>query len=305
MAERRSVAAGSPFRLRRGAARLPKRVVVPSVRWPTNGKVECGAFNGRRRNARHAARRRRRTSASASTTRYRSGRCTAGRGKKVCANRRSRACATRNPTPCRKVFFRYCSSRWRAPGQVTGDRRMVVRERAARRRQEKKARFTDVFFQAHVFRSRSTLRQSPSRRRRRRRPAQASGTCLEKKSCAQVLTPEKTVIRFRPKQRLLRKRVSRINTTARETTQPIVRTHIAADAGLASPGKTQRASFIAPVSPGDAGVFVFVGGRVSHARTPGESASPRVSRRRLPTGPTPAAFLAAGPASGQMCCNQT
>ena len=126
-----------------------------------------------------------------------------------------------------------------------------------------------------------------------------------KKSCAKVLTPRKTVIRFRPKQRLLRMRVSRINTTARETTQPIVRTRIAVDAGLASPEKTQRSLFIAPASPGDAGVFVFVGARVSHARTPEESASPRVSRRRLPTGPTPAAFLAAGPASGQMCCNQT
>lgn len=125
-----------------------------------------------------------------------------------------------------------------------------------------------------------------------------------KKNCGQVLTPRKTVIRFRPKQSMLRKRVSRINTTARETTQPIV-TRIGVDAGLASPGKTQRTQSKTPVSPGDAGVFVFVGSRVSHARSPGESASPRVSRRRLPTGPTPAAFLAAGPASGQMCCNQT
>lgn len=137
----------------------------------------------------------------------------------------------------------------------------------------------------------------PSGTDRRRRPA--------KKSFAKVLTLEKSVIRFRPKQSMLRKRVSRINTTARETTQPIVRTGITVDAGLASPGKTQRTLFNAPVSPGDAGVFVFVGARVSHAWTPGESASPRVSRRRLPTGPTPSAFLAAGPASGQMCCNQT
>ncbi|MCR6626517.1 MAG: hypothetical protein NVV67_09690 [Pseudoxanthomonas sp.] len=43
-------------------------------------------------------------------------------------------------------FFRYCSSRWRASGQVTGDRCMVVRERAARRRQEKKSAFYRCFF---------------------------------------------------------------------------------------------------------------------------------------------------------------
>ena len=202
-------------------------------------------------------------------------------------------------------FFRHGSSHARRRRCASGTHRVVCLEDGARDTHEKKSAFYRCFFSGACPPAASpTSAAATTPPSAMRDDAMPPGRPW-KKSCAKVLTPRKTVIRFRPKQHLLRKRVSRINTTARETTQPIVRTRIAVDAGLASPGKTQRPLFIAPASPGDAGVFVFVGARVSHARTSEESASPRVSRRRLPTGPTPAAFLAAGPASGQMCCNQT
>lgn len=132
---------------------------------------------------------------------------------------------------------------------------------------KKKARFTDVFFPGACPSLASPTSAAGAATPFAVRDDATPPGWGRKKSCAKVLTPRKTVIRFRPKQRLLRMRVSRINTTARETTQPIVRTRIAVDAGLASPEKTQRSLFIAPASPGDAGVFVFVGARVSHART--------------------------------------
>ena len=189
--------------------------------------------------------------------------------------------------------------RWRC--QVRASAFLLV---GARTHVERKGAFSRCFFHACV----ASPRTVPGRRRRCRRanrsPSPSGPDRGAEKSCAKVLTPRKSVIRFRPKQSMLRKRVSRINTTARETTQSIV-TRIGVDAGLASPAETQRLHCMTPASPGDAGVFLFVGSRVSHAWPPGESASPRVSRQRLPTGPTPAAFLAAGPAFGQMCCSQT
>lgn len=309
MAEEDSAAAGSPLRFRRRVVRVCKRrrtsLAGRDATDERQGGGNAGRASGDRRCVRQRRRRGRRDAVSMSTRRHRTWRCVASRGKKVCANRRNRACATRNRTPLRKVFLGTVQA-MRAdddarPAPIVSSAWKTVRATPTK----KKSAFYRCFFSGACPPAASpTSAAATTPPSAMRDDAMPPGRPW-KKSCAKVLTPRKTVIRFRPKQHLLRKRVSRINTTARETTQPIVRTRIAVDAGLASPGKTQRPLFIAPASPGDAGVFVFVGARVSHARTPEESASPRVSRRRLPTGPTPAAFLAAGPASGQMCCNQT
>lgn len=227
-----------------------------------------------------------------------------GRGRKnSCANRRNRACATRNPTPSAKVFFSRRSTR-KETFRVVADAGRAVAILAGADCARKKTRVFPMFFYMHFPRAR--MRPLPADGGWQPGASRWTFDCAppREKSCTKLLTPRKSVIRFRPKQSILRKRVSRIDTTARETTRPTVRTGIAVDAGFASPGKTHRPLSRAPVSPRDAGVFVFVGSRVSHARAPGESASPRWSRRRLPAGPTPAAFLATGPAHGQMCCNQ-
>ncbi|WP_162374287.1 hypothetical protein [Pseudoxanthomonas sangjuensis] len=107
-----------------------------------------------------------------------------------------------------------------------------------------------------------------------------------------LLTPEKSVIRFRPSRTFLRKQVSRVIATKRTTKRPAARTLTKQYEGFASPEKTpnriQRSTRAVRV----AGVFAFVEGRVS---APTESVAARLARRRLPPGPTPAALFATGP----------
>ena len=81
--------------------------------------------------------------------------------KKVCAIWRNRACATRNPTPQTKVFFSRRSSHRRARRCDRMACRAAWPTRGARMRHEKNARFTDVFFHAHVSGSRRGHPPSP------------------------------------------------------------------------------------------------------------------------------------------------
>lgn len=115
---------------------------------------------------------------------------------------------------------------------------------------------------------------------------------------AKLLTLEKSVIRFRPSRTFLRKQVSRVIATKRTTKRPAARTLTKQYAGLASPEKTpnriQRSTRAVRV----AGVLAFVEGRAfvkGHVSAPTESVAARLARRRLPPGPTPAAFFATGP----------
>ena len=98
--------------------------------------------------------------ASASAKRHRSWRSVARRGKKVCANRRNRACATRDQTPLRKVFLASVQ-----PVRMDDDVLSVPAASSAAAAVpaspvKKNARFTDVFFHAHVS---GSLRRHPAR----------------------------------------------------------------------------------------------------------------------------------------------
>jgi hypothetical protein len=187
-----------------------------------------------------------------------------GRGKSLRSSAHSGLCDAKSDAFPENFFSSRSSLRIarRCRRQVRASTFLLV---VARTPVERKGAFSRCFFHACV----ASPRTVPARRRRYRRadrsPSPSSPDSGAEKSCAKVLTPRKTVIRFRPKQSMLRKRVSRINTTARETTQSIV-TRIGVDAGLASPAETQRPLSMTPASPGDAGVFLFVGSRVSHAR---------------------------------------
>jgi hypothetical protein len=131
-------------------------------------------------------------------------------------------------------------------------------------------------------------RSSPRRRRDRGR---GGGENI----FAKVLTHRKSVIRFRPSRRFLRKQVSRVIATISKTKRPPTRALGMTDAGFASPTKTQTPSRYRTRAVCDAGVFSSAPATGANRRGPNRPGLPpsvptRLARRRLPAGPTPAAF---------------
>ena len=112
---------------------------------------------------------------------------------------------------------------------------------------------------------------------------------------AKLLTHRKSVIRFRPSRRFLRKQVSRVIATISKTKRPPTRALGMTDAGFASPTKTQTPSRYRTRAVCDAGVFSSAPTNGANRHGPNRPGLPpsvptRLARRRLPAGPTPAAF---------------
>ncbi len=105
-----------------------------------------------------------------------------------------------------------------------------------------------------------------------------------------LLTVEKTVIRFRPKQTVPAERVSRINTKNGNTKRTSARTTDKVDAGFVSLAKTHRLQNNRTRSASRRGFFDARARRAGHA----ESVPVRFARRRLTAGPTPAVSLRTG-----------
>jgi hypothetical protein len=106
----------------------------------------------------------------------------AGGRKNVCANRRNPTCATRNRTPSAKVFFSRCSTRQGGSAQPSRTHCIVAPTGGVQDLGEKKARFTDVFFQAHVRQSNRVRPSAAWRRRHPRLPAPSGHDDQRKKS---------------------------------------------------------------------------------------------------------------------------
>ena len=83
--------------------------------------------------------------------------------------------------------------------------------------------------------------------------------------CGKVLTVEKTVIRFRPNNRVPPQRVGFIKQTAHGITRCSARMDSKVGSGVVSPKKTQHPSGHRPASPGDAGFFMRTGAALGHA----------------------------------------
>lgn len=94
-----------------------------------------------------------------------------------------------------------------------------------------------------------------------------------------VLTPKKTVIRFRHNNRWPHKRVSATQATTRDTTQSSARMVVMVDSGVVSLAKVHEPANMQPVAPRAAGFFVLSGT---------VSGTTRPARRRLTAGPIPA-----------------
>ena len=110
------------------------------------------------------------------------------------------------------------------------------------------------------------------------------------KSGGGLLTVEKTVIRFRPKQTVPAERVSRINTKNGNTKRTSARTTDKVDAGFVSLAKTHRRQNNRTRSASRRGFFDARARRAGHA----ESVPVRFARRRLTAGPTPVVLLRTG-----------
>ena len=104
-----------------------------------------------------------------------------------------------------------------------------------------------------------------------------------------LLTVEKTVIRFRPKQTVPAERVSRINTKNGNTKRTSARTTDKVD-GFASSAKMHRYPNTRTRSASRRGFFDARARRAGHA----ESVPVRFARRRLTAGPTPVVLLRTG-----------
>ena len=100
-----------------------------------------------------------------------------------------------------------------------------------------------------------------------------------------VLTPKKTVIRFRHNNTWPQKRVSATRTTTRDTTQSSRRMVGKVDSGVVSPAKTRRHASMQPAARCAAGFFV--------SSSTG-SGTTRPARRRLTVGPIPAVRFVLG-----------
>ncbi|MFT3754599.1 MAG: hypothetical protein QM769_01410 [Pseudoxanthomonas sp.] len=108
---------------------------------------------------------------------------------------------------------------------------------------------------------------------------------------AKQLTPEKSVIRFRPSRTFLRKQVSRVIATERTIKRPAARTLTKQYAGFASPEETCNPIQTNTRSIPAAGVCTFTGAAFPASKNPSRRA---LRVRRLPPGPTPAACFATG-----------
>jgi hypothetical protein len=112
----------------------------------------------------------------------------------------------------------------------------------------------------------------------------------QEKICARLLTVEKTVIRFRPADASLQKRVRSITTTSRSTTKPSARTVSTVDAGNVSFAKMQTHSESKTRSASRRGFFVAGSTRSRCA----ESVPARLARRRFVAGPIPVMLFCTG-----------
>lgn len=116
-----------------------------------------------------------------------------------------------------------------------------------------------------------------------------------KKDCDDLLTVEKTVIRFRGNRRPPQKRVSRATTPSRSTTRTSAR-NITRWMRASSPLRNH--THLIPTSATDvarAGLPFHRGDVVQSTTHPIESGPMRGARRRVCAGPTPACRLRTGP----------
>lgn len=152
-----------------------------------------------------------------------------------------------------------------------------------------------------LFLLRAFLRQAWRAFRRRRRSGR-SGDARGRPAAAAaqiffagLLTPEKTVIRFRPNRKRMPAQEGWTIATKRTTKRPSARTLVKQYAGFVSPAESASKRPATPKESHDdtragsgAGVFVCVGGTAFGASV--QSAPTRLARRRLPAGPIPVAF---------------
>lgn len=151
-----------------------------------------------------------------------------------------------------------------------------------------------------IFRDARTRASMMALRWRRWRALAAADAAASRhageKFFAQVLTVQKSVIRFRHSRTFLRKQVDAVIETLRTTTSPEDRRRTIGTKGALPSEKNSNASQADTRAARVAGVRVFVEGQGfqqrSQASTP--SVAARLARRRLPAGPIPAAFLATG-----------
>lgn len=216
-------------------------------------------------------------------------------GEKFAQFARIGACATRNRDFPTKKF----SAAIYSFPDVRDACRRCPRTRCVERAPEMRARKNNLKSALFLFRvSLREARRAPRRRRRRGHGGHAHGRSAEaaaKIFFAGLLTPEKTVIRFRPNRKRMRAQEGWTIATKRTTKRPSARTLVKQYAGFVSPAESANKRPSTPNESHDdtragsgAGVFVCVGGTVFGASV--QSAPTRLARRRLPAGPIPVAF---------------
>ena len=165
---------------------------------------------------------------------------------------------------------------------------------------------SDFFSNARAQRVLSRGPASPSRALGVLSPTRAAATPRHIR-VAKVLTVEKTVIRFRPADGSLRKRVRTATTTRCHETTHSARAYMTVESGVVSPDKSENApanirtpSLSAAMQAADSmsgrPCSGGQGRRSMQARMPAcqESVPARLARWRLLAGPTPAALSSTG-----------
>ena len=165
---------------------------------------------------------------------------------------------------------------------------------ATRKRRRKKTALNAAFLNTTSSRCESRCARVGATRASSRSWRRDRGRGAAENIFAKLLTHRKSVIRFRPSRRFLRKQVSRVIATISKTKRPPTRALGMTDAGFASPTKTQTSSRYRTRAIATRVLFhprrpARTGCDHSWSRLP-PSVPTRLARRRLPAGPTPAAF---------------